>query len=258
LTLVSAMRYNSNSNPVMSDKFWENISGNNVMTYEGAMQKIGILLGFVVISALFTSAFSLEALHNNNIELVYLLSIGGAIAGFVLAMIIYIARPKNPAPLMIAYAIIEGVFIGAMSSVMEYFYQGIVIQAILGTLAIFISMYFLYVSKVLRPTPTFNKVVISLTMSIMLLYVISMVISLVTPYQMPLLHSSSPMGIGLTVFILVVAALNLIMDFGFIEKSVQNQTPKVGEWWGAFGMLITLIWIYIEVLRLLAKLRSRN
>jgi uncharacterized YccA/Bax inhibitor family protein len=159
---------------------------------------------------------------------------------------------------MITYALIEGVFIGAMSSVMEHFYQGIVIQAILGTLAIFISMYFLYVSKVLRPTPTFNKIVISLTMSIMLLYVISMVISLATPYQMPLLHSSSPMGIGLTVFILVIAALNLIMDFGFIEQSVQNRTPKVGEWWGAFGMLITLIWIYIEVLRLLSKLRSRN
>jgi uncharacterized YccA/Bax inhibitor family protein len=66
------------------------------------------------------------------------------------------------------------------------------------------------------------------------------------------------LGIGFTVFILVVAALNLIMDFGFIEQSVQNQTPKVGEWWGAFGMLITLIWIYIEVLRLLMKLRSRN
>jgi uncharacterized YccA/Bax inhibitor family protein len=252
------MRYNSNSNPVMSDKFFSSITGNETMTYEGAMQKIGILLGFVVISALFTAAFSLEALHNNNIGLLYMLAIGGAIGGLVLVLIIYFTRPKNPAPLMITYALIEGVFIGAMSSVMEHFYQGIVIQAILGTLAIFISMYFLYVSKVLRPTPTFNKIVISLTMSIMLLYVISMVISLATPYQMPLLHSSSPMGIGLTVFILVIAALNLIMDFGFIEQSVQNRTPKVGEWWGAFGMLITLIWIYIEVLRLLSKLRSRN
>ena len=242
----------------MSDKFFSNISGTDVMTYEGAMQKIGLLLGFTVISALVTSAYSLNALAIGDIALLSALALGGVICGFILALIIYMTRPKNPAPLMLTYAIVEGVFIGAMSTVMEYFYEGIVIQAILGTLAIFVSMYVLYSIKVLRPTPTFNKIVTSLTASIMILYLISFVFSITTSYEMPLLHSSSPMGIGLTVFILVVAALNLIMDFGFIEQSVQNQRPKVGEWWGAFGMLITLIWIYIEVLRLLMKLRSRN
>ena len=242
----------------MSDKFFSNISGTDVMTYEGAMQKIGLLLGFTVISALVTSAYSLNALAIGDIALLSALALGGVICGFILALIIYMTRPKNPAPLMLTYAIVEGVFIGAMSTVMEYFYEGIVIQAILGTLAIFVSMYVLYSIKVLRPTPTFNKIVTSLTASIMILYLISFVFSITTSYEMPLLHSSSPMGIGLTVFILVVAALNLIMDFGFIEQSVQNQTPKVGEWWGAFGMLVTLIWIYIEVLRLLMKLRSRN
>jgi uncharacterized YccA/Bax inhibitor family protein len=211
-----------------------------------------------VISALITSAYSLNALASGDIALLSALALGGVVCGFILMLVIYITRPKNPAPLMLTYAIVEGVFIGAMSTVMEYVFPGIVIQAILGTLAIFVSMYILYAIRILRPTPTFTKVVTSLTASIMLLYVISMVISLVTPYQMPLLHSASPMGIGLTVFILVIAALNLIMDFGFLERSVQNQAPKVGEWWSAFGMLITLIWIYIEVLRLLMKLRSRN
>jgi len=242
----------------MSDKFFSNISGTDVMTYEGAMQKIGLLLGFTVISALVTSAYSLNALAIGDIALLSALALGGVICGFILALIIYMTRPKNPAPLMLTYAIVEGVFIGAMSTVMEYFYEGIVIQAILGTLAIFVSMYVLYSIKVLRPTPTFNKIVTSLTASIMILYLISFVFSITTSYEMPLLHSSSPWGIAFTVFILVVAALNLIMDFGFIERSVQNRTPKVGEWWGAFGMLITLIWIYIEVLRLLMKLRSRN
>jgi uncharacterized YccA/Bax inhibitor family protein len=256
--MVIGMPYNSNSNPVMSNKFFSSISGNETMTYEGAMQKIGILLGFVLISALFTSALSLEALHNNNIRLLAMLTTGSSIGGLTLVLIIYFTRPKNPAPLMITFALIEGIAIGAWSSVMEHFYQGIVIQAILGTLAIFISMYFLYVSKVLRPTPAFIKIVFSLTISIALLYMISFVISQATPYQMPFLHSSSLMGIGVTAFILVIAALNLIIDFGFIEGSVQSGTPKVGEWWGAFGMLITLIWIYFEVLRLLAKLRSRN
>jgi uncharacterized YccA/Bax inhibitor family protein len=222
------------------------------------MQKIGLLLGFTVISALITSAYSLNALASGDIALLSALALGGVVCGFILMLVIYVTRPKNPAPLMLTYAIVEGVFIGAMSTVMEYVFPGIVIQAILGTLAIFVSMYILYAIRILRPTPTFTKVVTSLTASIMLLYVISMVISLVTPYQMPLLHSASPMGIGLTVFILVIAALNLIMDFGFLERSVQNQAPKVGEWWSAFGMLITLIWIYIEVLRLLMKLRSRN
>ena len=222
------------------------------------MQKIGLLLGFTVISALVTSAYSLNALAIGDIALLSALALGGVICGFILALIIYMTRPKNPAPLMLTYAIVEGVFIGAMSTVMEYFYEGIVIQAILGTLAIFVSMYVLYSIKVLRPTPTFNKIVTSLTASIMILYLISFVFSITTSYEMPLLHSSSPWGIAFTVFILVVAALNLIMDFGFIERSVQNRTPKVGEWWGAFGMLITLIWIYIEVLRLLMKLRSRN
>jgi uncharacterized YccA/Bax inhibitor family protein len=242
----------------MSDNFFSKISGTDVMTYEGAMQKIGLLLGFTVISALITSAYSLNALASGDIALLSALALGGVVCGFILMLVIYITRPKNPAPLMLTYAIVEGVFIGAMSTVMEYVFPGIVIQAILGTLAIFVSMYILYAIRILRPTPTFTKVVTSLTASIMLLYVISMVISLVTPYQMPLLHSASPMGIGLTVFILVIAALNLIMDFGFLERSVQNQAPKVGEWWSAFGMLITLIWIYIEVLRLLMKLRSRN
>ena len=242
----------------MSDKFFSKISGTDVMTYEGAMQKIGLLLGFTVISALVTSAYSLTALENGNIGLLSALAMGGVICGFILALIIYMTRPKNPAPLMLTYAIVEGVFIGAMSTVMEYFYEGIVIQAILGTLAIFVSMYVLYSIKVLRPTPTFNKIVTSLTASIMILYLISFVFSITTSYSMSFLHSSSPLSIGFTVFILVIAALNLIMDFGFIERSVQNRTPKVGEWWGAFGMLITLIWIYIEVLRLLMKLRSRN
>ena len=242
----------------MSDNFFSKISGTDVMTYEGAMQKIGLLLGFTVISALITSAYSLNALASGDIALLSALALGGVVCGFILMLVIYITRPKNPAPLMLTYAIVEGVFIGAMSTVMEYVFPGIVIQAILGTLAIFVSMYILYAIRILRPTPTFTKIVTSLTASIMLLYVISMVISLVTPYQMPLLHSASPMGIGLTVFILVIAALNLIMDFGFLERSVQNQAPKVGEWWSAFGMLITLIWIYIEVLRLLMKLRSRN
>ena len=141
----------------MSDKFFSKISGNNVMTYEGAMQKIGILLGFVVISALVTSAFSLGALENGNIGLLAILSTGGVLVGFILAMIIFMTKPKNPAPLMITYSIVEGVFIGAMSTTMEYFYQGIVMQAILGTVAIFASMYFLYASKFIRPTPTLTK-----------------------------------------------------------------------------------------------------
>ena len=103
------MRYNSNSNPVMSDNFFSKISGTDVMTYEGAMQKIGLLLGFTVISALITSAYSLNALASGDIALLSALALGGVICGFILMLVIYMTRPKNPAPLMLTYAIVEGV-----------------------------------------------------------------------------------------------------------------------------------------------------
>ena len=114
----------------------------------------------------------------------------------------------------------------------------------------------IYSSRIIRPTPTFNKVIYSLVGAIMMLYLVSIFFTLLTPFEVPFIHSSGPLGIGITVFILCIAALSLISDFGFIESGVKLQAPKNAEWWGAFGVLVTIIWIYIEMIRLLSKIRD--
>jgi uncharacterized YccA/Bax inhibitor family protein len=117
-------------------------------------------------------------------------------------------------------------------------------------------MYVMYSSRIIRPTPMFNKVIGGLVMSIMFLYLTSFILQMFSGYDVPFLHSSGPIGIGLTLFILVVASLTLISDFGFIEAGVNSGAPKNMEWYAAFGILISLIWIYIESLRLLSKIRA--
>ncbi|GIR75707.1 MAG: hypothetical protein CM15mP78_04060 [Candidatus Poseidoniales archaeon] len=117
-------------------------------------------------------------------------------------------------------------------------------------------MYVMYTSRIIRPTPAFNKILSGLVISIMFLYLTSFVLGLFTPYDVPFLHSSGPIGIGVTAVILVVAALTLISDFGFIESGTRYGAPKNMEWYAAFGILISVVWIYIETLRLLSKLNA--
>ena len=178
------------------------------------------------------------------------------LGSIVVAMMLAFIRPANPAPLMTIYAVLMGMFVGSISLMFEAFYSGIIIQAAFGTVFITGSMLVIYSSRVIRPTPTFNKIIGSLTMSIFLMYGVSILFSLLTPFEIPFLHTSGPIGIGITLFILTVAALSLISDFGFIESGVKMNAPKNAEWWGAFGVLVTIIWIYIEMVRLLSKLRD--
>ena len=166
-------------------------------------------------------------------------------------------RPKHPAPGAICYALFEGMLIGGVSFAYESAYSGIVFQAGLGTLCIIGVMYFLWSTKIIRATPAFQAVVITLTLGVVALYMVSLVLSLFTNVGIPFLHSSGPVGIMVTLFILGVASLNLILDFHFIERGISNNSPKSGEWWAAFGLLITVIWVYFEMLRLLSKIRNQ-
>ena len=246
------------SNPVLNQKFWSNLTGNDRMTIDGSMRKIGYLLGLTVVSALVSAVLCLNAINNGNGGLY----IGGFmtlgfLGGFVIAMVAFVSRPKNPAALMSLYAILEGMAVGAMSLALELTaYKGIALQAVFGTMAITGTMYIMYTSRIIRPTPAFNKIVGGLVISIMFLYLTSFVLQVFSGYDVPFLHSSGPIGIGVTAFILVVAALTLISDFGFIESGTRYGAPKNMEWYAAFGILISLIWIYIETLRLLAKLQA--
>jgi len=245
------------SNPVLSQKFWSSSYGNDRMTLEGSLQKIGFLLGLTVLSAFVSAVVCINAINNGDGgALLSLLWVGGALGGLVIALVVMYVRPQNPAALMSLYAILEGAFIGAFSLVFESMYDGIVLQAAFGTVGITATMYFMYASKTIRPTPTFNKVISGLVVSIMFLYLTSFLLNLFTGYSVPFLHSSGPIGIAVTAFILVVASLTLISDFGFIESGTRYGAPKNMEWYAAFGILLSLVWIYIETVRLLAKLNE--
>ncbi len=240
----------------MTQNFWSNITGQNTMTFQGTITKLSYLIGIVSISALLSIFVSLDAIASGNASVVSGLTWGGMLGGVVVALILGFMRPENPATLMTVYAVLMGMFIGSISILFELAFEGIIIQAGLGTIFITVSMLGVYSSRIIRATPTFNKVIGCLVASIMMMYVVSLVFSLLTPFEVPYLHTSGPIGIGITVFILCVAALSLISDFGFIESGVKWNAPKNAEWWGAFGVLVTIIWIYIEMIRLLAKIRD--
>jgi len=231
------------------------LAGVETMSLEGSLRKIGLLLTLTLISAFATAVVCLNA-GSNMILYAGAFALIGSISGFIIAMITFMSRPQNPVALMSLYAILEGMLVGGMSLALEVSYPGIVFQAAFGTVGITATMYFMYASKIIRPTPMFNKVIGGLVLSIAFLYITSLALTMFTGYDVPFLHSSGPIGIGVTLFILIVASLTLISDFGFIEAGVKNGAPKRMEWYAAFGILISLIWIYIETLRLLAKLRT--
>lgn len=231
------------------------LTGVETMSLQGSLRKIGLLLTLTIISAFATTLICLNA-GENMFLYAGLFATVGSVVGFILAIITFVSRPQNPAALMSLYALFEGMLVGGMSLVLEAQYPGIVLQAAFGTVGITATMYIMYSSRIIRPTPMFNKVIGGLVISIMFLYLTSFILGMFSGYDVPFLHSSGPIGIGLTLFILVVASLTLISDFGFIEAGVNNGAPKNMEWYAAFGILISLIWIYIESLRLLSKIRT--
>jgi len=223
------------------------------MSYEGTMQKIGILFGTMAFSALMLVTIGITI----DMNIIFVGTGVGFFGGLIAYLILLFKRPENPAGLMITYAIFEGLLIGGFSLIFESMYEGIVFQATLGTVCITGTMYGLYATRIIKATPMLKKVIFTLTGGIMMLYLVSIILFFLPGnFDVPFLHSSGPVGILLTVFILTVASFLLIINFDFIEKGIQHRTPKVGEWWGAFGLLVTVVWIYIEMLRLLAKIRS--
>ena len=243
----------STSNPVLSNNFWSNIPGYETMSYEGTMQKIGVLFGITILTALVTVSVG----TSGNLGLMMTLTGIGGICGFITVLVMVFTRPKNPAPGAVMYALFEGMFVGGFSFAYESAYSGIILQAGLGTVCIIGVMYFLWSAKIIKATPAFQAAIISLTMAVAALYVISFLLSMFTTVGVPFLHSSGPIGILVTLFILGVASFNLILDFHFIERGISNNSPKTGEWWAAFGLLVTVIWVYIEMLRLLSKIRNQ-
>ena len=245
------------SNPVFGNRF-ERIAQRSygveqvgAMTVEGTATKTGILLLLVLVSSLVTwLLFGL-----GNVQLVFLLMIVGMIGGLVVALIT-IFKPAWASVTAPAYAILEGLLLGGLSAAFEIVYPGILFQAVALTFGVFALILVLYRFRVLRATPAFVKGIVAATLAIMFVYLIGFVLTLIG-VPVFFFSSSSPISIGFSVFVVAIAALNFVLDFGFIEEGANRGAPKHLEWYAAFGLLVTLIWLYIEILRILAKLRSR-
>jgi uncharacterized YccA/Bax inhibitor family protein len=154
------------------------------------------------------------------------------------------------------YALVEGLLLGAISHVYNLAYGGIVVQAVGLTLAVFGLMLFLYATRVIKVTDKLRMGIVAATGAVFLVYMVSLVLRLFGA-DVPFIHDASPIGILISLAVVVIAALNLVLDFDFIEQGAAKGAPKYMEWYGAFGLLVTLVWLYLELLRLMSKLRSR-
>ncbi len=240
------------SNPILNEKFaeQERVLQGEPMTVNGTLQITGFLSILLVAAAAFTwSRFTL-----GYTDIAVMLTGAGAIVGFIIALIIAFTRIKYLVPV---YAVCEGLALGGISATFEASYPGIVSQAVAGTFAALFSMLILYRAKIIRCTDKFRSVIFISTLSIAAIYIVDFIGHFFN-YSVPMINTSSMFGIGFSVIVIVIAALNLIIDFDFIERGAQNMLPKDFEWYGAFGLMVTLVWLYLEILRLLAKLQDRR
>jgi uncharacterized YccA/Bax inhibitor family protein len=245
------MRAMRSSNPAMTGRIFEKTgmaaAESSTMTINGTINKIGIMLLLLIAAAAYTWNMVMGA----DPGMAGTLAMLGAIGGFITALVT-IFRPQSSAISAPIYAILEGLFLGAISAIINSAYPGVAFQAVLLTIGTLFTMLFLYRSGRIRATPKFRRGVMMATGAVFFAYLISWIMGLL---GMPVgfMHSSGPLGILINLVIIVIAALNLIMDFDFIEKGSQMGAPKYMEWYGAFGLMVTLIWLYIEFLRLLSR-----
>jgi len=245
------------SNPALSEKTFRGLeSTGSVMTIEGTVNKSLFLILLVLGGAYFTwtQAFPTGWSTGTPPEILvwYLPAILGA---FVLSLVIIFKKTTAPylAPV---YAVLEGAVLGILSSIFEARYPGIVFQAVVCALGTFLALLFSYKTNLIRATDNIKLGICAATGGIALVYLIDLGLHFFG-MQVPLIHESGTLGIGVSILITAVAAFNLVLDFDFIETGANARAPKYMEWYAAFGLLVTLVWLYIEMLRLLAKARKK-
>lgn len=246
----------ASANPAMNEAVYRRAGSADrpaqVMTLQGSVLKTAILVAILLATATFTWAQAVTGIDS----VTYGLLIAGSLGGFIVALVTIFNPRVSPytAPL---YAALEGLVMGALSAVFQALYAGIVFQAVCLSIGVLAIMLFLYGTGIIRATEKFRIGLLAATGAICLVYLVSFVVSLFGSH-VPYIHESGPIGIGFSLVVVVIAALNLILDFDFIEQGVKQQAPKYMEWYGGFSLLVTLIWMYLEILRLLAKLRGAN
>ena len=240
------------ANPVLNDNTFRLVQGDTKhghMTINGTVNRTYFLLFMLIIPALYTwDMFVQES------PLVSVFMIIGVVGGLIVALIT--AFKKTLAPITApVYAVLEGLFLGGISAYFEAMYPGIVIQAVTLTFGVLFCLLFAYKSGFIKVTENFKLGVVAATGSIFVIYLISFVMG-IFGVSVPYIHESGLIGIGFSLFVVTIASLNLVLDFDFIENGARNKMPKYMEWYAAFGLMVTLVWLYIEILRLLAKVRS--
>ena len=239
------------ANPILRAETLASVRGQAVgraMTVQGAVNKTGIMLVCLLLSAswVWGRAGAMGTLPG--------ITMLGGIGGLIVAFVTIFKKTWAPvtAPL---YAILEGLLIGGISALMEMRYPGIVIQAVMLTFGTLAAMLFAYTSGLIKVTPNFQRGLVAATGGIFLVYMASWILGFFG-IQIPLIHEGGLIGIGFSLIVVTIAALNLVLDFYLIEQGAAGNMPKYMEWYAAFALTVTLVWLYIEILRLLAKLRG--
>ena len=252
--LLSSAMYRSR-NPALSDSTfdksaysdapWWDDQDSNMMTMEGTAEKTGILLILIATTAIATAMFMPASA-----PLVFL----GAITGFILALVIIFTGSTSPA-LISTYAILQGLVLGGITWIYEIYFPGIGILAVVLTLGILGAMLVIYRAGLISWSKNLQIAVYSSLSAIVLIYLVD-IIGLFLGFRVPVIHEASPLGILFSLFVVGIASLCLVADFDFIERGVERGAPKQLEWRAAFGLMVTLIWLYLEILELLAKLAA--
>ena len=247
-------------NPVLSEKKMTTsvldsyLLAENAMTVKGTMQKFGFLFLMVLGSSFYS--WKEFANQGNVTPLIYV----GAFGGLVVALVIVFKR-KWAGYLAPLYALLEGLFIGAISAMYNYAFAetapNIIITAVGLTFAVVIAMYLLYSFRVIKVTQKLRSVIITATVGIFIFYLLTWVLQMFGMNNMTFLHEGSTFGIIFSLVVVGIASLNLLLDFDMIEQGAASGQPKYMEWYGAFGLLVTIVWLYLEILRLLSKLNKR-
>jgi len=242
------------SNPMLERADFNVVGSSSagVMTLRGTVNKSAILLLLTLVGA----AYTWSATRGGYASAGMTYAMIGGIAGFILALVTCFKQDWSPVTAPI-YALCEGLFVGGISAAYEAKSGGITVQAVMLTFGTFAGMLFLFQGNILRATPMFMKVVIGATLGIMLTYLLGMILSFFH-IQLPI-FGGGQLGIIFSVAVVIIAALNLIIDFEFIAQSAASgEAPKYMEWYGAFGLLVTVVWLYVSILRLLAILNGGN
>jgi uncharacterized YccA/Bax inhibitor family protein len=222
-----------------------------VMTVQGTINRTSLLLVLVVAAAVWTWHLTIQAAGSPPMGWM----IGGMIAGLILA-VITIFKPMTAPVTAPIYALCEGLFLGGISAWLNTMYEGIVMQAVGLTFGVMFTMLALYSTGIIKVTEKLKMGIVAATGGVFLVYVVSMLLGFFG-VNVGFVTGNSMMAIGFSVLVVIIAAMNLVLDFDLIDQGAKQGLPKKMEWYGAFALLVTLVWLYIEILRLLSKLRSR-